>query len=157
MKVILMFLPCRTTALFLAAYQTVRRLSACLFHKFPANAALCRLWVRSMCRDERKGTWSINRSTRVCSLHFAEESYYVSGRKREHSRTRTNRILKVAAVTTAFDSLSERLQPTCSKQKGSAIRKALEPKQKRKSDADEADCRTDTSAVSQDVEGEREE
>ena len=68
----------------------------------------------------------------------------------------TNRILTVAAVPTVFDCFPERLQSTSSKRKAPAIREALEPKLKRKSDADVAECREDTSAVSQDVEGERE-
>ena len=77
------------------------------FHKFPADAALLRLWVRNIRRDERKGAWSINSSTRVCSLHFSEESYYASSRKRERRTTRTNRILKVTAVPTVFDCFPE--------------------------------------------------
>ena len=126
------------------------------FHKFPADAALRRLWVKNIRRDERKGAWSINSSTRVCSLHFAEESYNAPSRKRERRTTWTNRILKVTAVPTVFDCFPERLQPTSSKRKAPVIREALEPKQKRKRDADVADCREDTSAASQDVEGERE-
>ena len=124
------------------------------FYKFLADAALRRLWMRNIGRDERKGAWSINSSTRVCSLHFAEESYYVPSRKRERRTTWTNWILKVTAVPTVFDCFPERLQPTFSKRKAPVIREALEPQQKRKSDADVADCIEDTSAVSQDVEGE---
>ena len=124
------------------------------FHKFPADAALRRSWVRNICRDERKGVWTINSSTRVCSLHFAEESYYASGRKRERRTTRTSRILKAAAVPTVFDCFPERLQPMSSKRKAPATRESLRPKQKKESDADVADGREDTSAVSQDVDGE---
>ena len=128
------------------------------FHQFPADAALRRTWVRNIRRDERKGTWTINSSTRVCSLHFAEEAYYTPGRKRERKTTRTRRILKVAAVPTIFDCFPERLQPTgtSSKRKAPAIREALQPTQKRKCDAEVAEGSEDTSAVSQDVEGERE-
>jgi len=118
------------------------------FHKFPADAALCRSWVRNICRNESKGVRMINNSTHVCSLHFAEESYYTSGRKRERRKTRTSRILKVTAVPNVFNCFPERLQPTSSKRKAPATRKALKPKQKRESDADVADGREDTSALS---------
>jgi len=53
----------------------------------------------------------INSSTRVCSLHFTEDSYCASGRKRERKTTRTSRILKVGAVPTVFDCFPKRLQP----------------------------------------------
>ena len=77
------------------------------FHKFIADAARRRLWVRNICRDECKGAWSINSSTRVCRLHFAEESYYASSKKRERRTMQTNRILKVTAVPTVFDCFPE--------------------------------------------------
>ena len=96
----------------------------------------------------------INSSIRVCSLNFAEESYYMSGRKREHRTTPTSQILKVATVPTVFDCFPERLQPTSSKRKAPATCEALKPKQKRESDADVTDGRENTSAFSQDVDGE---
>eukprot|EP00118_Oscarella_pearsei_P022647 m.264556 g.264556 ORF g.264556 m.264556 type:complete len:55 (+) comp40471_c2_seq33:70-234(+) len=34
-------------------------------------------------KEERKGVWKINTSSRMCSLHFTEESYYASETKRE--------------------------------------------------------------------------
>ena len=121
------------------------------FHMFPADTALRRSWVRNIHRDECKGVWTVNSSIHVCSLHFAEESYYTSGRKRERRTMRTCRILKVAAVPSVFDCFPERLQPTSSKRKAPATREALKPKQKRESDADVADGREDTSALSEDV------
>ena len=65
--------------------------------------------------------------------------------------TRTCQILKVAAVPTVFYCFPERLQPTFSKRKAPTTHEALKPKQKRESDADVADGREDTSALSQDV------
>ena len=53
------------------------------FHKFPADSGVRRVWIRNIRRDERKGTWQINSSTRVCSLHFTEDSYHDASRKRE--------------------------------------------------------------------------
>ena len=117
------------------------------FHKFPADSALRRVWVRNIRRDERKGAWMINSSTRVCSLHFTEDSYCASGRKRERKTTRTSRILKVGAVPTVFDCFPKRLQPMSSKRKAPPIRKAVQPEQK-ECNPDMADGGEDASTVS---------
>ena len=65
--------------------------------KFPSDAALRHNRANNIPRVESKGVWTINSSTRVCTKHFTAESYHVnsvSGRKRMHKTTSTNRIFK---------------------------------------------------------------
>ena len=103
------------------------------FHQFPSDTARRRIWVRNIRRDESKGVWVINSSTRVCSKHFTDESYHSSStltsRRRMRKTTRTNKILKSDAVPTVFDCFPERLQPTTSKRKAPANREP--PKRKK--------------------------
>ena len=104
------------TVLFPVVHPTARLLHRFLsFHKFPFDAALRRNWVRNICRVESKGVWTNNSSTRMCTKHFTAKLYHVSGRKRMHKTTRTNRILKSNAIPRVFNCSPQRLQPTSSK------------------------------------------
>ena len=100
------------------------------FHSFPTDPDVRRVWIRNIRRDERKGQWTINASTRVCSLHFTDDSYHEAGRKRERKTERKNRMLKPGASPTIFECFPERLHPNLSKRKAPASRHLPSPKRR---------------------------
>ena len=100
------------------------------FHSFPTDPDVRRVWIRNIRRDERKGQWTINASTRVCSLHFTDDSYHEAGRKRERKTERKNRMLKPGASPTIFECFPKRLHLNVSKRKAPTSRHLPSPKRR---------------------------
>ena len=98
------------------------------FRSFPSDPDLRRVRIRNIRRDEQKGHWTINASTRVCSRHFADDSYHEAGRKRE--RGRKNRMLTPGGSPMIFECFPERLHPTLSKRKALTSRHLPSPKRR---------------------------
>ena len=61
-------------------------------------------------RDERAGEFSINKWTRICSLHFEDEDYQEPSRQRKRQTSRKNRHLKKTAVPSKFECFPEHLR-----------------------------------------------
>ena len=100
------------------------------FHIFPTDPDVRRVWIRNIRRDEQKGQWTVNASTRVCSLHFTDDSYHEAGRKRKRKTERQKRMLKPGASPTIFECFPEHLHPTLSKRKAPASRHLPSPKRR---------------------------
>ena len=71
--------------------------------------------------EEYEGVWTINIPFIFCCLHFTEESFHFSEKKRLRKTDCINRILKKDSVSTIFDCFPECLQPTHSKRKAPAV------------------------------------
>ena len=72
------------------------------FHQFPDDKQLRKVWLVRIRRDERAGEFSINKWTRICSLHFEDEDYQEPSRQRNRQTSRKNRHLKKTAVPSKF-------------------------------------------------------
>ena len=66
------------------------------FHSFPSDPGLVKEWIVKICRDVNEH-FSLNKHTKVCSLHFTEDSFYPGDHRRSTKETSQSRSTEAAS------------------------------------------------------------